>query len=409
MKMKIRGWVFLLLTVMFFLGSTAIPVGPVYAADSKVLYVNFGGSSVVDGKFYRSLSSITGQTVNFNSAGKKVGYWEVRVNGGAAQKNLGTLTNDVLTLPAITGIQKPVFNIEAYNPGHIIYRNSAGNRWRTGVTGSRYEFSPTSCTAVPSGCPGVFPATAYNMDTGVTEPMPSILRDSSGRAVTTMRNVPSPGAFYLTAADVGEYSKKIYKADTLPSSIQINKPKTKPSPSVFNVVVIDAGKGVEPGSGYLQVGKALTSSNSIPGIDYIPMDDSGMSGHAEGRNYYMTVDAYWEAVTYEYAATVTVYYEPTGGLPDLVALDIVNIDPIVINKPVKFKFIYQNLYADVTQPFEVTVWDENNVVLARETKNGMKKDEKAELIFYATFPDGNKRTFTGYVDSGGGAFKIDSN
>ena len=103
------------------------------------------------------------------------------------------------------------------------------------------------------------------------------------------------------------------------------------------------------------------------------------------------------------------YYEPAETvLPDLVAIDIVNLEPIEVGKPIKFKFIYENKYADITQPFHVTVWDDEGNVLANELKNGMKKDERAELIFYYTFTDTREVTFTGYVDSGGGQVKMTS-
>jgi hypothetical protein len=96
------------------------------------------------------------------------------------------------------------------------------------------------------------------------------------------------------------------------------------------------------------------------------------------------------------------YYEPAETvLPNLVAIDIVNLEPIEVGKPIKFKFIYENENVDITDSFYVTVWDDEGNILANERKHGMKKDERAELIFYYTFKDTREVTLTGYVDSGG--------
>jgi len=209
MKKKWTRPLSLLLVVAVLIGAVTFPAKESYAAQSKTFQVDFGGS-IVNGKSYRSNAKIYGQQVDLNVPGLQVGSWEVKVNNGAAKKNWGTLQNGVLTLPEIAGIKRDVMNLNDHNPGHIIYRDSAGEKWRTGVVGWRFEYKPESpgCTGMPSACPGLIPATGYNMDTGKMGSIPFALRDASGRAVTDKKDIASPTSYYLYQADMADYRKK---------------------------------------------------------------------------------------------------------------------------------------------------------------------------------------------------------
>ncbi len=313
MKKRWMRSLLLLLVVTVLVGVVAFPAERSYAAQSKTFQVNLSGS-IVSGKSYRSVKEIVGQQVDLNVEGLKVQTWEVQVNGGTPKKEWGKLKNGVLELPKIEGNKRDVMNLNDYNPGHIIYRDSAGEKWRTGITDWRFEYTPetSGCTGTPSACPGLIPATGYNMDTGKTGTIPFTLRDNSGRAVTDKKDIPSPTAYYLSQSDMDDYRKKILKADVELKSIQLSK--TKSIPKTPEVSIIDAGKGSKDGDGYLKVGKFLTRQNSAEGYDYTLMPSGGMTGHAEGRNYHMEVKAYWEAITYEYDVTVKVSYLDPGGL-----------------------------------------------------------------------------------------------
>lgn len=322
-----------------------------HAAYAEEFVINFGGSAVLkEGVTYQYLATdtVSGLTVPINPG--EVESWEVAVNGQTFA-NAGTLEADGLHLPALNGVSRTVANIERTNPGHIVWRNSAGMTWQTQGEGTGNYVFPGGCVdgSGVTQCPGVFPSD-----------LPDEL-ENYGRAVTTDHNVIPPTFFYLDPVKIGtEGALTIDVSRVKPSSIEIIKDK---SDTLTNGVdLLAAGPG-NSGYGMVQVAKYLTAEYNQELDDYelIEPPDVVLVDKAQGRNYAMEVLAYWEGVTYEYTGKVKVTYKTTPDeLPDLVPVSLTTSGAVQLGETKTFTYQFKNTGKKINnQPFTVYVQNRN--------------------------------------------------
>lgn len=318
--------------------------------QAESLDIQFGGYEVtIDNVKYSYLpsSSLSGKTVNFNFGDREIDYWEIEVNG-TKTKNGGTLSGNILTLPDIKGIEKHVVNTSETNPGHYIWRNAAGTHWQTqGERTAKYSFPGACVENGVSKCPGPFPSH-----------LPYDLQFQS-KAVTTAYEVDPPSNYFLNEQELKDPNAiKIPVSAVVPESIRIIKEKS--TNITRNVDILDTGgvaEGALPGKGMMRVAKMLDEENSRKGTDWkdIP-SDTPITGHTEGRNYEMKINAFWQGISYEYSGKVTVYLKPTEK-PALGSLDFKTlVDCIALNVDTPFEFSFSNRGRAIDTPFTVEVW-----------------------------------------------------
>lgn len=239
------------------------------------------------------------------------------------------------------------------NPGHIVWRNSAGTTWQTSFDGTNtYTFSNTGdAGCVVNGiseCPGPLPSH-----------IPHYLQDG-GRAVTYATRVAQPEEYYFLESEA-QYESGIRVESIVANPDSPTIIKEKSIPHTREVVILDAGHG-EPGYGMVKVAKFLTKDFNVSGdndrdsdIDYLDItgvSDPPVSGLTQGRNYFITVNAFWEAATYQYAGKVRVYYKDAAK-PNLVAVSVEAKAPLTIQTPIPIEVSFTNHSKPVTKSFNV--------------------------------------------------------
>lgn len=349
MRIKKRNKRILAVLLISILLSGVLLFLPSGKLQAEAVQINFGGETIEKDNIkyhYLPLSSLSGLTVNLDFGDREIDYWEIEVNGQKT-KNGGTLSGKVLTLPDIKGIEKHVANKTETNPGHYIWRNAAGTHWQTqGERTAKYSF-PGSCLENGiSKCPGPFPShLPYDLQ-------------FQGKAVTTAYEVDSPNEYYFDEERIGKSGDKIPVSAVVPESIRIIKEKS--SIITPEVVILETGgvsEGALPGKGMVRVAKMLDGNNNQSPRDYtIIPSDTPITGHTEGRNYKMEINAFWQGISYEYSGKVTVYLKPTEK-PDLGSLDFKTlVDCIALNVETPFEFSFSNGGRAIDTPFTVEVW-----------------------------------------------------
>lgn len=276
----------------------------------RTINVNFGVSPV-NGKSYLPTSQMNNYSVDISYNGQVIDYWEVSIGGGSFKKNVGTLNGSNLKLPTINGSPVKVYNKQPQNPGHMLTRSVDGKKWITAATDpdsgafGSYTFDGSCLDSQGvSDCPGLIPLAA-----------PSWLRDSSGRAMTYSKNIAPPTKFYFNEKDIQKGSGPQIPANQIdPDTFEI-LPPPKSEAITGGVQFLQAGIG-KSGKGMIKVSKTLNGSQSIEGIDYRVETFTNPQGKNQLRNYYMDVNMFWQATTYEFPSVqVRVTYKDTGGTP----------------------------------------------------------------------------------------------
>lgn len=264
-------------------------------------------------KEYNATATKSGISVNIGSSGKVIEKWEVTHNGTNLGK-IGSLNGDTLSLSILNGSQKTVYGKRQIDPSHILWLDSAGTTWRTSSNAAGTHYFTGSCViGGVSTCPGRLPNSIHS----------DLQQD--GMAVTTTRTVSPADRFYFDESDVGDTNaNQIPSSKVSPSSIKVNI-----GSSILltrNISILNAGSG-DYGYGMIRTGKLLVelggppgSGNNALGTDYQAVEPGlgvTLSGHAEGREYYMKVNTGWEGLTYEYSGKVKVWYKQVGPDPQV--------------------------------------------------------------------------------------------
>ncbi len=338
-----------------------------------------------------------------------VDRYEITLNGSQMSNpgNISSLSGTMLTFKSGVSYNKPtkVYGRSDTDPGHRIWRNSAGTTWVTqGENTGPYYFSNSGAEGCVdangiSNCPGKFPSS-----------FPPEL-ENNGDAVTTATRVESADYYYENEQDainnIKDPNKQIPKSDVELSSIKINASKS--TPQTRGVRIMGGGPG-QSGYGRIQVAKRLGAQyneESLDGKSGDYLDITGdatfpISGHTQGRNYFMKVNAAWEATVHKYSGKVRVYYKPAT-LPDLVAQKLQNKTDLVVGSPVTFELSFVNQYADVKSPVRFIVVEGTEASYSRilydETlSSGMTVGQTVTRTFYYTFNMPKSVTFTLILD-----------
>jgi hypothetical protein len=300
-----------------------------------------------------------------------------------------------------------IYGTSQSNPGHVIWRDSPGTTWQTqGANTDKYYVHNDG----NDGCVGA-------RETGVSEcpgPFPTSIPDDlefNGMAVTEATRVEQPQEYYFSENNAEGGAGDVVN----PVSADLSSPfivKEKTIPFTRGVEILDAGHG-DPGFGMIKVAKSLTGAflnegndDTRPDIDYMDITEESetpVSGHTQGRNYYMTVNAFWKAMTYQYAGKVRVYYK-AAQKPDLRVLELTNVTPITIGSPVSFYLSFDNGGGDVNSPFSIRVSgdssDSTEETLYSEDYEGFAAGAPPkERTFTYTFNKPTTVTFTLKIDA----------
>ncbi|MEI7028440.1 hypothetical protein WBG83_22605, partial [Paenibacillus sp. y28] len=255
---------------------------------------------------------------------------------GANKGQIGTLVGSKFEL-TVDGQLTPVYSKERTDPGHHIWRLLDGRSWWTqGDRTAKYEFTGGCIVGGVSQCPGPIPNYAKNVATGKTELVNEDLRDGAGRAATTAYEVERPSNFWFDEEHIKTMSRPHIASD-LVFNVKINKDKSSPAEDYEDeLVILDAGSG-DTGFGMIKVAKMLDNESDTK---YKDITD-GLAYPVQGRNYYMPVDAFWDAYTYAYkSGYIKVYYDTTT--PDLVADSIELTSPLKIGEAGSITVTFHN-------------------------------------------------------------------
>jgi hypothetical protein len=340
--------------------------------------------------------------------------WNVNVNGtdlgqvGTFDQSTNTLT---LTGANINISGTTVYGKKPTDPGHHIQRELDGKTWRhQGEFTDNISFVADLSTRDGSGIsqyPGIIPDAAYDIDTGSPTyhhtPPNTDLWDN-GDAKTRSWNADPPDSFYQGSDAKSGFVVSLSQVDvnTITPYDAVTSDSLPTTAVKVSVGPPQAPHGT-PGHGDVQMKMTLdgtltdhSGSCTQYGVQY---ELTTYSGLAEGRNYCMTMDTLWRAVTYIYQpTTVTVTYIPTS-VPDLGSIQLTGPSCIQVGQAAQFTLTFNNNGQDTSKTFNVQVLVDGSDY-KDWTYNGMAGGSSSTQQFAYTFSSSVAKSFTVSLDSG---------